>query len=239
MKKKLLWIPLLSLAIVSCTADDGKEMSVNPVKASHGLARYGTEGDGAANPLNPFDAFGKAHNDILDIYFAAGRKDSTLAKVIEGTGMAAEQILEFNFDDSHLPQKAAIAAILDNPSVRLNETLSNSSLSSPAKLSLSSFINGLISLGASSFDIQYSYIVSYESEASASGLLLQEDKRVVLTVATIARHSLYYRKRRKDKDWETSVGNIAAMVEGTLSNSAKGAVMAVATGIAQEGNITE
>ncbi|MNW08315.1 hypothetical protein D3C71_2050780 [compost metagenome] len=52
------------------------------------------------------------------------------------------------------------------------------------------------------------------SDAQADTALTTTDKEIVLTVLSIAEASLLYGKERKDKDWETSVGNIVAAARG-------------------------
>ena len=66
-----------------------------------------------------------------------------------------------------------------------------------------------------------------------------EDKRIILTTTSIIRYSAY-KKKRKDKDWETSVTSIAAAVSGSDECIIVLALkMAATVGLSKNNNITQ
>lgn len=77
----------------------------------------------------------------------------------------------------------------------------------------------------------YQFIIFYESTVIASDQFTSEDKRIILITSSISRFSLYYGRKRKDKDWDSSVGNRAGAFSGAVSNSLTAVTNALVAGI--------
>src|SRR5690606_29453506 len=103
-----------------------------------------------------------------------------------------------------------IEEILDSPESSLLNIVGTSILTNNAQSDLLDFIEALFENKEDEFESLYTFITSFETEISTGSQFNNEDKRVILTLCSIARYSVYYEKKRKDKDWEISVGNIIA-----------------------------
>ncbi|KFF16574.1 hypothetical protein [Flavobacterium hydatis] len=231
MKKTLLFILVFPLLIISCTTEENvseelKNKTAKMLKIKKILLQ-------PANTANPYDDIGKQHNDVLEIYLATyPPTDST------GTIMSQVQLITLSNtfsikQDCNSPYALeAISAILANPQNYVTSTIENSTLTTPAKTSLSDFINSWPTLQTQDFESIYQFIITFESGILTNSLLTSEDKRIILTASTIARYSFYY-KECKDRDWDTTVGNSVGGIVGALNDSLSPVTMALVTGIAQ------
>lgn len=194
------------------------------------------------NNQNPYDEVGWLHNELLGIYYTG----DTLANSVADITAKIETIAESNEDfktlqgtSYHSISMERVRYILDHQNTCVSDIISGSSMTSPAKTSLISFVNSVISLSETETDTAtfYDYIVNYESDILNNTLLSQTDKRILLITSSIARHTTYlYAKRPKkntDPDWHVLVGNIIAATDGAEYGSAEAVVLALVTGIAQ------
>lgn len=245
MKNISLWIIVSSalLFLISCSTDElsrepgaSKELN-NPIenRESDYSPLNELNAQNAKYGVNPYDELGKAHNRILDAYWATHPNHNTIEEVYE----AVQNLMNADMAEGTATEPEpsfinSITDIINDPENSLNTIISNSHLTNPAKTSLHGFIGSLVLIQDDSYEDIEQLIVSYEAFIMAnSPLLNNEDKRIILITTAIARYSFYYSKRRKDKDWETSVGNIAAMTSGALDNSSAAIEMALVTGISQ------
>lgn len=247
MKSISLWIIVSStlLFLISCSTDElsresnalkepnepieNRKADFSPLKESNAQnAKYS---------INPYDELGKMHNRILDAYWAThpNPNHNTIEEVYE----AVQNLMNADMAEGTATELEPsfinhITDIINDPENSLNTIISNSHLTNSAKTSLHNFIDSLLLVQGSSYENIEQLIGSYEASIMTdSSLLNNEDKRVILTTTAIAQHSFYYSKRRKDKDWETSVGNITAMTSGALDSSSAAIKMALVTGISQ------
>lgn len=247
MKNISLWIIVSSalLFLISCSTDElsresnalkePNEPIENRLSGFSPLNESNTKN--AKQSVNPYDELGKMHNRILDAYWAANPNPNhnTIEEVYE----AVRNLMNVDTAEGTATEPEpsfinSITDIINDPENSLNTIISNSHLTNPAKTSLHGFIGSLVLIQDDSYEDIEQLIVSYEAFIMAnSPLLNNEDKRVILITTAIARYSFYYSKRRKDKDWETSVGNIAAMTSGALDSSSAAIEMALVTEISQ------
>jgi len=106
-------------------------------------------------------------------------------------------------------------------------------------VSLSGFITSLFLLVEEEYEDIHDFVVSYELSVINNSEFNDEDKRIILTTSSLSRYSFYYEKKRKDKDWETSVGNIMAGLSGALENSLTAVNSALVTGIYHNTIVTD
>ncbi|MBG6063141.1 hypothetical protein IWX83_002951 [Flavobacterium sp. CG_9.1] len=225
MKNTSLWLVILPLLIVSCTTDTiddtkGLDSTVGNKKLEK-LAQK-VHNLGPENSANVYDLAGKLHNDLLDIYMSGNYQYNTIVQISQ----QVEAIAAVNSDmgvltlEMNLPNNLdKLQEILDNPQAKLNEVIANSPMTAIAKLSLASFMNAVLLWEDDDYGTIYQSIVSYESSVLTSTQFSNEDKRIILTSSSIVRFSLYYAKERKDKDWDSSVGNRVGGVSGAIDNT--------------------
>lgn len=185
------------------------------------------------NGENHYDAIGKMQGDILEVYFDGSHNHETIEEIYDEINRLIYDFgsIELNGPELKPDLLERITAISDAPEASLDKIISDSHLSEGAKTSLSNFIASLLLLQDEDYTEIYYFIVLYEASVIDSVQFNSEDKRVILTTSALVRHSASYKKRRKDKDWETSVGNIAVTVEGALNGSLMAVHMALVAGI--------
>lgn len=224
MKNFLFGLMILQVLIVSCTADtidtvdqiDSKIYS----KKSKSTARL-VQNLTPENPSNTYDFAGKLHNDILDIYLAGNYQYNTIAEInqqIEAIIAANSNLILFNLEANQPANLVEMQEIVNNPQGKLDEVISNSTMTNTAKISLSNFMSDVLLWQNYPYADCYELILLYESSVINNTLFSDEDKRIILTTSSITRYSIYYDKERKDKDWGSSVGNRAGGVSGAIDN---------------------
>ncbi|MGQ2981843.1 hypothetical protein [Flavobacterium sp.] len=233
MKSLKVWLVTLPLFTIACTNDFNDIEEVDMPLATSAKKSLITP----ANTLNPYDYTGRIHNDILETLDDLNI-DSTS---VEDLGFVIDSIAAAHPEapgsiDSLTGLTSEIAWIA-NDNTAIDDILSDSSLSSTAQLSLSGFITSLLLVNDEPYEDIYDLIVLYESSVMANIAFTSEEKRTMLTTTSIARYTLH-RKKRKDKDWETSVGSYAATVYGAEENGFLGLKLAAAVGVYQNSTIT-
>lgn len=245
MKNILFLLVNLSLIIVSCTTDtiDNSEIVDNKVsnQKSQNLARL-VQDLTPENPANIYDFAGKLHNDILDVYLAGNYQHTTLAQIsqqIEAIAAANNDLMLLDIGTNLPIDLNIIQEIVSNSQVKLDQVIVNSTMTSAAKNSLSSFMNNLLLWKNQSYEEIYQSILSYESTVISNPVFDNEDKRIILTSSSIIRYSIYYDVVEKDKDWDTSIGHRVGGLSGALDNSSVAILRSLVTGIMIHNLITE
>lgn len=229
MKTITIWILILStpFLFIACSIDPSTEVSeLTSFENEHTL---GSNLFSIENQENEFDVIGKVQNSIFENYFSESRNYSSIEEIYNAVHQHLNNSAHTELN-STLPIPnliAKVAAIRDEPELSLNTIIAGSHLSTVAKQSLSHFIGSLLLLQEGDYTKAYNFMVSYETSVIESTLFNNEDKRVILTTTALIRYSSIEKKRRKDKDWETSVGNIAITVEGALHDSRTAIQMAL------------
>ena len=237
MKNTSLWLVILTLLIVSCTNEsiyeteriESKVASMKSGKLTLTMKNLSPE-----NSANEYDLAGKLHNDILEIYLTGNYQYTTVAEIkqqIDSIFIANTSLSTLNLDANSAVDFEEISEIITNPQSKLASVITNSSMASIAKLSLSNFMNTITTFENEGYEFLYQTIVSYESSVMNDPKFTSEDKRIILTTSSVVRHSLYFEKERKDKDWDSSVGNRAGGISGALENSSTAVTRALITGI--------
>lgn len=228
MKNILYGLVILSLLIVSCTADNIEEAeSIEnidnnvSVKKSKKTARL-TQNLTPENPANVYDAVGKLHNDILDIYLAGNYQYTTIAEInqqIEAIEAAGSDPMLLGSGTNQSSNLQEMQEIVNNPQSKLDTIISNSTMTNAAKISLSNFMSDVFIWENNPYEDIYQSIVSYELTVMSNILFNDEDKRIILTTTSIVRYSLYYAKEGPDEDWNSSVGHRVGGLSGAVDNS--------------------
>lgn len=231
-------ISMLAVLTLSCTNDFTGDDSISNFKKKDALSKKNS-GLNPENTANAYDIAGKIHNDLLDAYLSGNFSNHT----INAISSKIDSISFLNSDLQNLPSHypanfQEIQGIVDSPEMQLEQIIANSWMSTTSKNCLSDFMSLAALWQNSDYDAAYQSIISFEATVANNPQFTAEEKRVILTSSAITRYSLYYASERKDKDWETSVGNRVGAVQGALSNSATAVTRSLLAGILSR-NTTE
>ncbi len=223
---------------ISCdSASDTKSESIMHRELT---SRIANELPGYA--ANPYDEAGWIHNELFESYYESGTLPKSVTNIISSVQTLADGNPNFNAIKTlsyHPVSVERVNYILEHKNTCVTDIISNSTLTTRGKLSLTTFINSLVFTfdTESSCDVLYKFVTDYEKGVLEDTLLTVRDKQIILTTTSIARHSFYLAKKKPkkntDPDWTILVGNIIAATEGAEEGSAKAVTMALVTGIAQ------
>ena len=194
------------------------------------------------NNDNPYDEAGWLHNELFESYYASGNLPTSISGIanrIETIADANTGFKAIKTSTYHTVSAERVQYLLDHERTCVSDVISASSLTSPAKLSLSTFINSLVVVfdTETNCDVLYQFVVDYEKVILNDSLLTAKDKQIMLITTSIARHSAYLAKKKPkkntDPDWIIFVGNVVAAADGAEYGSAEAVTMALVTGIAQ------
>lgn len=212
--KSVITIPtglFLATVLLACT----EEPVQSPSTATLLYAKVKSSDRTAQNAANPYDDVGYAYISLLSSYKAgnynpAGYSDLlAIANTLQPAtgspvGNTATQIL--------------LGSCVNNPEATLAIVLQQSSLSPAARNILSDLVDDYDKLADEPFSQAYDTITAIESAAGNSTALQGDELRVIYTITSMVRYSLYH-SCCEDTDWEKSVGNIVAAVAGSLENN--------------------
>lgn len=227
----LLLILFFSFIIFSCTSEDAVHDLTSNKKIS--LMKPKMILLGPENIANPYDSLGRLHNEILEIYLTTSTGSAVIEDImaqIQSIGLSnAINIVQ----DCSAPSSINIInTIINNPQNSATTIIENSILTVEAKIKITALLETLSALKARPYEDIYEFITMYESNILSNNLLNSEDKRILLTTSSIARYSIYY-KKKKDRDWDTSIGSYLGAVVGALDSLLSPVIMALVTGITQ------
>jgi len=233
--KNLLSLVIIISLLASCTSEniESTEILENSIAKDESYkAGKMLTGLHPGNTANPYDIAGKIHNDILDAYLTGYHTCSTIAEVSQ----KVDSISALNNDLLSLETSSPvingeIQEIIDNPQTELEQAIANSPMTNTAKNSLSGFMASILLWQDNDYSIIHESIISFEASVMSNSQFSNEEKRIILTTSSITRYAIYYTKERKDKDWETSVGNRVGAVQGAVANSSAAIKRSTVAGI--------
>jgi len=204
MKTTLLCITV-SVFFYSCSPDPEIEAAEN---SSGVFERGAAEAQYPANAANPFDAKGQEIYKALCLYYQNNRTPNSVSELAAQIGQAAGRLFgQRNLTAKLIPfTDEMVESIMEDPDSSMILIVQNSVLQVYAKNNLISFLQNLTLKRQDEFSVTYSYITDYEAEVLNDAVFSLEETETILTVASIARYSLYSAEERKDRDWETNVG---------------------------------
>lgn len=234
MKKHILiGILIFPLIMISCTSEENIEDLT--IDKKDNFQRPGMILSGPENASNPYDSIGRLHNEVLEIYLSTN-SDNSLSENLTEDIMAQVQLIACS-GTINIAQDCnssfaynTINTIVTNPENSTVSIIENSILTPQGKADLRTLIDSLAAIKDESYQDIHGFITSYESEILSSTVLNNQDKRIILTTSSIARHSVYYDEIR-DRDWDSSVGNIIGGTVGALNSSLSPVTMALVTGL--------
>lgn len=170
--------------------------------------------------LDPYDTLGNFQNSILETYIVQDHYHATLGSIFEQVKLITENLSNTEYTGGLVPLEN-LTYMVNYPETSLDTFIENSNLTDIAKTSFSNFAISLSVIESSDDDTFYSTIINYEQSVKADINLTSADSESILTTTTLLKYSSIFRKkRRKDKDWEVSVGNknnISAKFQGTVA----------------------
>ncbi|MBZ4036708.1 hypothetical protein K6T82_18200 [Flavobacterium sp. 17A] len=234
MKNLKAWLLILPFFTMACSDEYAEET----IETSYQNKSMKKAGMSPANTANPYDSAGMIHNEILEILADTDFNSTSVEEItvlIDSVSAAHPELMLSTVDSTLSSRVLEITGII-NSSDPVSNILGVSSLGTLAKTSFTAFLNSLLLASDSPYSDIHPIIVSYEASVLSSLAFSADEKRIILTASSVARYSVA-EKKRKDKDWETSVTNIVAAVSGAQSNTALGLKMAAAVGICQNNNL--
>ncbi|MFH7017379.1 hypothetical protein [Flavobacterium sp. FlaQc-47] len=232
MKNLLLLLVILTSLLFSCTSENIESSSINLVEEKSKNTAKLLQNLSPENPANAYDIAGKIHNDLLDVYLSCNYTFSTIPEISQKVDSISALNNDLLILGTNLPVNfQEIQEIVDDPQTKLEQAITNSSMTNAAKICLSNYMASLLLWDTNEYPIIHQSIISFEASILANTQFTSEDKRIILTTSSIVRYSTYYAKERKDKDWETSVGNRVGAVQGAVANSSTAVNKSIVTGL--------
>jgi hypothetical protein len=229
--KKIYVFTALSALLISCSTESdltGTEVTDTTIK---GVALKA--GINPGNSANPYDGAGRAYGEILDNYLDGNYNDTTVGQVYNRIIHVAAANGEFSRlqGSPYIPQDITGISSIISAENSLQEILNGSGLSPAAQASLSGFVDDLLLHKDTPFEDTYEFITGYEAGILANKVFTADDKRVLLTTASVERYAADGRKRRKDHDWELLVTGIAGTIEGAATDAPSAVITSLTVGI--------
>lgn len=236
MIKSILWLSLFAIALVSCSPEmletenqQGENKTPSTTFLKTGIIM-------PANPSNAYDNAGWMHNHILEAY-TYSNPASLRARItaLESIALADSTFLYLEPNYTSV-STAQIIVITEN---NLTQVLFNSPLSLSSQDSLKALIDTILDLeaNASSYEVVYDLIIAYESRIIKNVELPEAQRKIILTITSIARYASYYDKGKgKDKDWHLSKGSLTSALRGSQEGIGKAIIMSLAGGLYNSGN---
>lgn len=232
--KKLALIALL--AILSFCSDDSEIIEHRNQDLSH--ARLGDTLP--RNSDNAFDLAGKIHNDLLSSYYSGVIFPATTSEI----AFLIDSLALWNIDfalikgSNYAGVNATRVDYLVTPRDScVTRVINSSSLSVYARSSLKTFVENLqfITDDEKDYEPIYHFIAAYEADVLGDTSLTPKDKEVILITTSIARFSVYAKKKRpkknEDPDWAWLTANIMVGADGADIGLAEAVSHAVVAGI--------
>lgn len=229
-KMVLVMLPFLGL---SCSEEMADQMEGTQA-VNYDARGAATE---AANPANPYDSAGRVYDEILEALEDYDLKGHLVAGIVHIVDSTVARHPEIGPAHGPFPMSDGVNEIsaLADGSISLGDVAEASTLRLEAKASILGLANSLQLMADDSYEYIIQAITSYEAGVLTSSAFDSSEKETMLTAASVVRYSAR-RKKRKDKDWETSV-SIAAAVSGHEQSIFSRVRMAVAVALCRENSI--
>lgn len=197
-------LPLMVAIIMSCSQDE-PQAGQHPENTTLKMASStGTSGH---------STIGTTHNLILDELLSHPLPVPTSPAEIDNMVAARMQQHGYSVSGCGNGSPGGLASsIMQDPISFYKNWLPSSALSNTAGTLLSRFLLNFQT--AHDTDMQLALVRTAVSDTHPDPGLTSGDRDMLLTILSITEASLLYTKERKDKDWETSVGNIVATARG-------------------------
>lgn len=236
--KNLIYL-LFAVLLCSCSSE-----SLETAEAQNRVAEMQNSRFGDTLPQNSdneYDYAGKIHNDILTAYYGGAFFPSTIAEIAQIVDSLANLHPDFTAikGSSYVPVSVTrVEYLLADRDSTMARVLGSSGLSLHAKQFLTGFMEDLDDLIADDedYDSIHSFITTLETAIISDSLLSFNEKEVLFTTTSIARYTVYMKRKRpkknQDPDWDWLTANIMGGTDGAVTGTAEAISRAVVTGIA-------
>lgn len=169
--------------------------------------------DSAENVSNPYDSAGRIYGELIETIYAGKIVPQTVAEaaVMVDSVVALHPEWGLSASDS-LSLKGPVIIGLVSSTDPIGNALGASGMGALARNSLAGFGTSIVQMEDASYLDFYTMSAAYESGILGNAAYTDFERKSLLMGASIARYAIYT-KKRKDKDWETSV-SVAAGVSG-------------------------
>jgi len=217
--KKIVTIAVIAFTFYACTDDESVPGQKTDPAGKASLKKSTAESP--ANPLNPNDSIGALYGLLYENYepVTTGTvfTDSLAADVLS-FALQEDDFAGLATGESPLLQAVVVQGVYDSASQNFDSALSQTSLSAAGRASLASLAAtfSVLKEAGAGFDAVHEAITNYEQGIGTDASLPEGDRALLFTTAALLRYELdvQRRKKRKDRDWEMSVGHIAAAAYG-------------------------
>lgn len=225
-------IILLSLLAACSPEDTVSEIQTNEKAAYVKKAVVSPE-----NPANPYDHMGSIYSNLVDSYYAIPEQNLTLQQVIsqgQTLLMQDKAFLTLLENEPYVPITAEeiypylnvegdIAALLDqrygSKALEIYQSVTNT-------------LGPLLQADAPYGEI-HAALIPIEDLAINAEELPEAERAAILTTISIVRNALSKggKPRRRDRDWEWMIGNIAASANAALDSRPQAIMACFATDV--------
>lgn len=235
---------LILIFAMLCIACDSHDLISDTEAVEHPEATMLKRGETPPfHSANVYDYAGQVHSDIFNSYYDLPPLPTSLDSVVAlvTTEMAAHDYFK-GLSNYHYNAftTATVDSIIQYPTVALETAIDASSLSLTAKGSLKTFIDDLFLKVNEEEDYAdvYDFILDYEVLLIDSIDYRADEKEFILTVTSIARHSIYNKEKKPkqpyDPDWDWLTTCIVGSVKGAGDGVPEAIDMALKAGIGAE-----
>ena len=189
------------------------------------------------NPYNSYDFVGATYTELLDGYYSTTANPTSLQQVIlEGESLALQNagFLALMNSEGYSPitvsQVQPYFQTVGDVTDLLSTGYGGKSREIFTDISLS-----LASLKQSGANYQevYNELAGIEAITMNNAEIPNAERAGILTTTSILRNALYHdtKRKRRDRDWEWMIGNIAATANAALESKADALLIAFATDV--------
>lgn len=227
----------LCTAIFICACLDDEQANLASSGITENLPLTGLEKDGLpANSSNPFDLTGQTYYAVLSEFLCGEPLPETIAEVEEEV---TRLLNEYAFPaDSVNREGINIPDLLITSQSVMDSVLLNSSMSSNARLTVQNYLAQTTGISTKDWEEILAYSITFETSVQNHLTFSLEEKRMLLTMASVIRYACYFSKGRDDQDWDVSVGNRGAAI-GALDDAESALYFSLVSGICKNLGITD
>lgn len=233
-KKILLLNALLFIALghvmISCNQDDDNLSNDWIDASSPTTVNERTNGDKNAVMvfINPYDTIGALLGQVLTTYLTNQHQVNNLEDL---QSSIHESMLKIGLSAPVTYSSIELQELINSPEAVWNNSISTLEISANAADLLSTFRNTLSNFENEDLESITTDLMNFEIAVLQNLYLNQNEKRIILTLSAIIRHSFEYKKGRDDKDWDISVGNFSGALKGAIVNSDSAIALALIVGL--------
>lgn len=240
MKKLKLWLVILPVFTIGCS----DEYTNQKIETSQATRSFKTSDLTTQKSVDPFDRAGEIYNNILDTLDRSSFNPHSIAEVVRLVDSVSKQYSELDLLSTETILSKRLSEIkwilnhkdASNDAV-INKMLTRATIREDARKSFSLFVKSLMPRADDPYENVRLMILSYEKYVMDNTEFNSDEKRILLTTTSVVGYSVD--RKRKDKDWETSITKIAATVSGANQDIVLSLKMALTVGICQKKNITQ